>query len=551
MGNRHLTALVAAFVALALAPFVAPPTAEACGGFACSGAPVCTGLFCSGAPTQQSGENILFSIEDDGTLTVHIQIFYQGASDAFGWILPLPNVPTAIGVGTDALFAQLETATMPRFELDYRQEGTCRDRPMCDRPDSGPASDGGVWWAASDAAAEGDAGSGPMIHLREEVGPYDAVVLSGDSADVVLTWLRDNDFDVPTAAEPLIADYVAARHVFVAIRLLGGRDAGEIQPLTLRYAEGQPCVPIRLTAIAATLDMPITAYFLADSFVAPTNYSVVDPDFVEPRLWRGSLAYRDYVGRLIDDAGGQAFVTDYAGAVPSIFLAIPELDGLATLTDPMEYLQSLLGRGFMNDPQLLGLLPRFLPVPEGQTAQTYYNCLSSPFGGGDSESCGYTGGFDPVAFTAAIDEQVLQPRRDAQAMLARHSRLTRLYTTMDPSEMSLDPLFRLDTGLPAVSNVHTATVVTECSDEYYWGEAPLRLDMPNGASASWQPGTPFRPAAEWCTANYLLPPGTHAAAAAASSGSACTVSHGTTSRAALAAIGLALALALARRRRTA
>lgn len=538
MRTRQLTALAAA---VALAPFVAPPAAQACGGFACSGPSVCTGLFCTGAPTQQSGENILFSVEGDGTLTVHIQIFYQGESDAFGWILPLPSVPTEIGVGTDALFAQLEGQTRPRFDLAFRQEGTCRARPMCDVPDSGR------WWGASDAAVAVDAASaGPTIHLREEVGPYDAVVLGGDSADVVLTWLRDNEFDIPAAAEPLVADYIAARHVFVAIRLIGGRSAGEIQPLTLRYAEGQPCVPIRLTAIAATMNMPITTYFLADSFVAPSNYSLVTPDFAEARLWGGGLSYQDYVARLIDDAGGQAFVTDYAGAVPAVSVILPDVEDLAERSDPASYLRALFDRGFASDTQLLGVLGRFLPVPEGQTAMGYYNCLSRPFGG-SAESCGYVEGFDPAALTAAIETQILAPRRAAQEMLARHTRLTRLFTTMDPSEMSLDPLFRVDAGLPAVSNVHVATVVTECSDEYYDGEAPTRLDLPNGASAPRTPGTPYRPAAEWCTASFLLPPGTHAAAA---SGGGCTVTRGTSSRAALAALALALAIAIARRKKT-
>ncbi|MDQ3033289.1 MAG: DUF2330 domain-containing protein [Myxococcota bacterium] len=547
MSTQRLIAPLAALFALALTMLAAPPAAEACGGFFCSGAPVCTGLFCSGAPTQQSGENLIFSVEDDGTLTVHIQILYQGESDAFAWILPLPSVPTSIDVGTDSLFTQLDAATSPRFDFaPTRQEGTCRERPICDVPDAGQAADGAV--AFADAASAGDADSaGPMIHLREEVGPYDAVVLSGDSAEVVLTWLRDNEFDIPTAADPLIADYVAARHVFVAIRLLGGRSAGEIQPLTLTYAEGQPCVPLRLTAVAATMDMPITAYFLADSFVAPSNYSSIEPDLDNARLWSGELSYRDHVGRAIDDAGGRAFVTDYAGAVPPVSLSVPDIAELATIMDPMAYLSALLRRGFMNDPQLLAILPRFLPVPEGQTPQTYYNCLTSPFGG-DSASCGYVGGFDPAALTTAIDTQILAPRRAAQAMLARHPRLTRLFTTMDPSEMSLDPLFRVDAGLPAVSNVHTATPVIECSDDYYDGEAPVRIDLPGGTSAPWSPGTRARTADEWCTANYLLPPGTHAARAASSSG--CTVSYGATSRAALVGLALALALVIARRKKS-
>ncbi|MGZ3408046.1 MAG: DUF2330 domain-containing protein, partial [Polyangia bacterium] len=44
-------------------------------------------------PVVQAGERILFAHEGDQVIA-YIQIQYQGAADQFGWLVPLPSVPT-------------------------------------------------------------------------------------------------------------------------------------------------------------------------------------------------------------------------------------------------------------------------------------------------------------------------------------------------------------------------------------------------------------------------------------------------------------------------
>ena len=48
-------------------------------------------------------------------------------------------------------------------------------------------------------------------------------------------------------------------------------DVSQIHPITLRYAGAEPCVPIRLTRIAAQDDMEIRALFLDHLFKADHN----------------------------------------------------------------------------------------------------------------------------------------------------------------------------------------------------------------------------------------------------------------------------------------
>src|SRR5690348_4020382 len=74
-------------------------------------------------PIVQAGERILFAMAD-GQVTAHIQIQYQGTAQDFGWLLPLPSVPT-LELGTDELFNQLTSTTQPKYRLNRVYEGNC------------------------------------------------------------------------------------------------------------------------------------------------------------------------------------------------------------------------------------------------------------------------------------------------------------------------------------------------------------------------------------------------------------------------------------------
>lgn len=532
MRNPGLAVLV-----IAMGGVVFPAPAAACGGFFCN----------SAGPTSQAGEDVVFAREDDGTLTAYIRIFYSGPADRFSWILPLPTVPTGIDVGPDELFTALDQATSPMFAADARTEGTCAIAPRCPHPP--PRSGGPSGFADAGAAASDASGSGPMIYLREEVGPYDAVVLGG-SADDVITWLGANGYDVMPGAEPLLRSYADAGHVFVAIRLLSDRSTGEIRPLVLHYAEGNPCVPLRLTAIATIPDMPIRIWFLGDVRAVPTNYSLLEPDFGVAGLWTGEMRYSDYISRLTDEAGGQAFVTDYAGSTPALAIERGTSEGLESVEDPSDLLRQLSYRGFRSDPRLVPLLRRFVPAPEGSDEVTFWNCLFF----GTPAGCGWDGSFDAAGFAAAFDDEVLRPLREAQALVSGNPHTTRLFTTMSAEDMTIDPTFRYDSGVPQeVDRFHRATYVTECSADYYEGQAPMRLDLPNGSSARVSAGWRYDSAQSYCDAiapgwrDSGFDPG-EGGSPPVMRGGTCAVSHGT-SAAALAVLALAAAALIARRRR--
>ena len=120
---------MAAMAALSL--LVAAQPALACGGFFCDAVTL--------SPIYQAGERILFS-RDDTTVTMHIEIVYQGDPTAFGWILPMAEIPTGqdgeqlpleelLQLSSQDLFDTLQNATDPTFarNLSFETSEECQD----------------------------------------------------------------------------------------------------------------------------------------------------------------------------------------------------------------------------------------------------------------------------------------------------------------------------------------------------------------------------------------------------------------------------------------
>jgi len=84
------------------------------------------------------------------------------------------------------------------------------------------------------------------------------------------------------------------------------------------------------------------------------------------------------------------------------------------------------------------------------------------------------------AYIAALQEKVIDPMTLVQNLIDAHPEVTRMYTTMSPKDMTLDPLFTFNPGRPDVSNVHTAKRVIECNGNVSQSQAPWRIELPQG-----------------------------------------------------------------------
>lgn len=454
--------LTSGLVALGL---LVSPAAQACGGF-----------FCSQVPVDQAGEGIVFDVDPgSGTVEVHVEIAYQGSADDFAWVVPVAEEPELF-LSTPALFTQLRAATQATFRPEYIYEGNCEwnweDYPPMSADDAE---------ADFDTDVDSDSDVGVEVISEGEVGPYRTAILRATSSADLLTWLSDNNYDLPEDLDPVLAPYVADGSYFVALGLLSDRDVGSLAPLGMRYSGSSASIPIQLTSIAATPDMRLEVHVLGGARAVPSNYLHVQIN--EAAIdWLGwGSNYRDVITQAANEAGGQAFATDYVGSTERLAGRLYR-DGqfdtaaLSSINDPVAFFDGVMSQGFPPDAKLLDLLRIYIPIPDGLNVdeQSFYNCLGCYAEHLEGQP------FDGAAFAAALEEEMVQPLAHAQEMLDGAPKLTRMVSSMSQNEMTIDPMFTFNSDMPDVDNAHVAQFIYECEDGGFWNEADRVLVLPNG-----------------------------------------------------------------------
>jgi hypothetical protein len=100
------------------------------------------------------------------------------------------------------------------------------------------------------------------------------------------------------------------------VKLTGGAGIDQIHPLVVRYTGTEPCVPLKLTAVAAIENMGVRTFFLGSRRVVPKSYKHVVLNPVMLNWLNFAPNYEEVITQAADApiANGHAFVTEYAGA---------------------------------------------------------------------------------------------------------------------------------------------------------------------------------------------------------------------------------------------
>ncbi len=459
--EQPMRALVGAVAGLVVgAALLGSGRAEACGGF-----------FCSQTPVDQSGEKIIFTVKD-GSVEAHVQISYSGEAKKFSWVVPVESLPT-LSIGSPTFFAALDQATTPRFELNwsgnqcngyYRKDSVLTPQPS-------PAN------------------AGVNVVSREEVGPYDAAILQASDAAALQGWLVTNGYDLTAQGADALTPYVKPSAYFVALKLQQDKGVGDLRPIVLKMATGRACIPIRLTAIAARPDMPITAFVFADHRAVPENYRHVLINETKIDWLKYGSNYSQVATDAVNEAGGHAFLTEFAGKVSEIVPSLYVFDqasrwntgALKTIAHPVDFLAALLQQGFPRDAAIQSLLRKYVPIPASLvgkvTEAQFYNGIEAYRAAIDSDPG--RAPFDAAGFANELEVTVVAPLKHAKEVVNGSPYLTRLFTTMSAEEMTVDPEFQFNPDVPDVSNVHTAKATGTCGA---FGNGPFsaRIELPDG-----------------------------------------------------------------------
>jgi hypothetical protein len=211
--------------------------------------------------------------------------------------------------------------------------------------------------------------------------------------------------------------------------------------------------------------MPMTVYLFGEGRGVPLNYLHVQLNPLAIDFWSGGSNRDLVVSGAADEAGGQAFATDFAGdgslvgdLVYGWYDFRPEtLRGLGAA----DFVAGLAEAGFIGSAEVLAVLQEFGPCPASIDETDFYN---QPW----SYDADYAAiDFDVDAAVDALIEREVQPREHAADLASgADTWLTRLRSSVSPEEMTTDPFFGFNVDLPEVDRSNVLRLKKMCDDTY-------------------------------------------------------------------------------------
>ncbi|MBU0551478.1 DUF2330 domain-containing protein [Myxococcota bacterium] len=408
------------------------PAARACGGFFPQEPQALT----------LDADRVLYVSDEDRT-HIMAQVSWGGAPSEFAWLLPVP--PDAeVGLSTPDLFYWLDAQLGASFQIhnDYL--------PGCE-----------AWTAAFDAGVPFEGGEVRVIS-QAVLGPYEQTLIEAAEAEILVDWLRARGYAVPEGTAARLQPYLDQGLAVLALRLSPEAESYDLRPLHIQFAPRPLGMHLQLSALGARPDTAVIIHALGEARLAPSApflHVEINPALID---WRGKGSnYLDVIAEAIDEAGGLAFATDYAGPVEAEFEAPLSEEALARVAEAETLeaaLQPLYAAGAYDEYHISADLQRALratlTLPEGMPFEGVLDCLD----------CYGDLALDGAALAQRLADEYNPPRAFLSGALSRHRYITRMLTVISPQEMEADPRFVFNPDLPTVRNIHVATREVTCED---------------------------------------------------------------------------------------
>ena len=247
------------------------------------------GFYVSGADASLYNDATLTVLMRSGQRTVlSMQNTYKGPPEAFAMVVPVPQVLQKENVKTlpAEIFKRVDQLAAPRL-VEYWERNPCLPYP---RPTATRRSRSNMkGTSAIPNSAPEDLGV--TIEAQFEVGEYDIVILSAKDSGGLDRWLRQEKYNIPKGAEPVLRPYVeSGTKFFVAkvdperVTFTEGRAL--LSPLQVHYDSETFSLPVRLGLLNSSGEQDLLVHILApnqryemanynNAFI-PTNLRVKD-----------------------------------------------------------------------------------------------------------------------------------------------------------------------------------------------------------------------------------------------------------------------------------
>jgi hypothetical protein len=248
------------------------------------------GFYVAGANDKLFNNATVVVLMREGTRTVlSMQNNYQGPPEDFAMVVPVPVVLQKENVRTLApeIFSRVDQLAAPRL-VEYWEQDPCPSADF-DLFERGFGSGGGGLSLGS-LSTKGR-GMGVRVEAQFNVGEYDVVVLSASDSSSLDTWLRQEHYQIPEGAEPLLRPYVRAGMKFFVAKVDTSKvhfrnGQAMLSPLRFHYDSESFSLPVRLGLMNSNGTQDLLVHILArnqryemanyPNATIPTNIDVVD-----------------------------------------------------------------------------------------------------------------------------------------------------------------------------------------------------------------------------------------------------------------------------------
>lgn len=299
-----------------------------------SSALACGGFFCGRLPVDQTAERIFFEVGGD-SVTMTTQIAFNGDAADFAWILPLPEVPDeeSLSVFPQAAMTGLDANSGPVFLQP--NDAACYPA-ILEVADAACANCGGA--APTTNAEEPQV----TVHIQAEVDAYEVAVVESEDSAALITWLREHSYRVTPPMEPYIDLYTQEGMKFLALRLLETADVESLKPFRFTLPGTSPTIPLRMTALAAEPEMSLLVFVFGERRYEGKNWEnlAIADDQIRYNpfsySWPLQTNWAKLVAEAVDEAGGQGWVTEFAGSTASYLDQVQLQIEQGTFADPSQ-----------------------------------------------------------------------------------------------------------------------------------------------------------------------------------------------------------------------
>jgi len=247
------------------------------------------GFYVSGSNEKLANDATQVVLMREGTRTaLSMQNDYRGPPEKFAMVVPVPVVLKKDNVKTlpRDVFSKIEELDAPRL-VEYWEQDPCAPDTM----DSIGFGGLGLTGVGSGGGGRGDGvGLGVKVEAQFAVGEYEIVILSAQDSAGLNTWLKQEKYNIPDGAEPVLRPYVAAgMKFFVAkvdpakVKFEDGR--ATLSPLRFHYDSDTFSLPVRLGLLNSSGTQDLIVHVLGHkryeaanypNVVIPTNFDVSD-----------------------------------------------------------------------------------------------------------------------------------------------------------------------------------------------------------------------------------------------------------------------------------